>query len=286
MADPASNRSGVPKRVGDYYDQMYDAELARLTQYSPIEYAVTARYLERFIPAGSTVADVGVGGAQYSELLARRGCRVHLVDVSERLLRHAVEHLTKAGLAAQVADVHHVSATKLGVFDDQVLDAALMLGPFYHLTSLDDRRQASMEAHRVLRPGGLLFAAGINRLAFLRDNFRMLPELSGTRSAFAADAAQGWYERYLQDGNLDPEHAPPIGVAHLTTVDEFRSVFEGLFEEEVLAGTESFAAVWQDRLAGWKPDEQRAWLDLIEQTGRTPEGLAAADHFLFIGRRV
>lgn len=286
-ADHAPKSGSDPKRVGDYYDrQIYDAELARLTKDSPIEYRITARYLERLVLRDSVVADVGVGGGQYSELLARRGCRVHLVDISERLLRNAAGRLTNAGLAAPIAGVHRLSGTDLRDFDDQMLDAALMLGPFYHLTAQEDRRRAAMEAHRVVRPGGLLFAAGINRLAFLRDNFRLLPDLSGTRSAFRRDAALGWYERYLQDGNLDPGHAPPIGTAHLTTIEEFRTLFQGLFEEEILAGVESFAAVWQDKFAGWDADEQEIWLDLIEKTGRTAEGLGAADHFLFIGRRV
>jgi SAM-dependent methyltransferase len=287
VSDPDSKRIGDPDRVGDYYDQqIYDAELSRLTKYSPIEYRITARYLERMIPAGALVADIGVGGGDYSELLARRGCRVHLVDVSQRLLDHVVDRLADAGLFGQIAAIHHISATALAAFDDQVLDAALMLGPFYHLTSPHERARAAMEAHRVVRPGGILFAAGINRLAFLRDTFRLLPDLAGAHSAFVSDVASGWYGRYLHDGNLDPVHAPPIGLAHFTTVEEFRALFHGLFEEVALAGTESFAAVWQDKLASWGPSEEEAWLDIIEKTGRTPEGLGAADHFLFIGRRV
>jgi hypothetical protein len=35
------------------------------------------------------------------------------------------------------------------------------------------------------------------------------------------------------------------------------------------------------------PAEQgELWLDLVEQTGTTPEGLGASDHFLFVGRKV
>ncbi len=28
-----------------------------------------------------------------------------------------------------------------------------------------------------------------------------------------------------------------------------------------------------------------AWLDLVEQTGKTPDGLGISDHFLYIGRK-
>jgi hypothetical protein len=66
------------------------------------------------------------------------------------------------------------------------------------------------QAARILKPGGLLFAAGINRLAYLRDFFRLFPYVVLQRKAF--------YEQYLRDGNPDPEHAPPIGFAHLSTI--------------------------------------------------------------------
>src|SRR5579864_315878 len=73
-------------------------EMVRLEKYAPIEYAITRRYLLRYIPEGATVADIGVGVGHYSELLASRGSNVHLVDVASRLLIAAQERLTKAGL--------------------------------------------------------------------------------------------------------------------------------------------------------------------------------------------
>jgi SAM-dependent methyltransferase len=111
-----------------------------------------------------------------------------------------------------------------------------MLGPLYHLCALQARRQAVTEAARILKPGGLLFAAGINRLTYLRDFFRLFPHVvSRDRKAF--------HEQYLRDGNLDAEHAPPIGLAHLSTYAEFRALFAPEFEELALAGVESFSAV-------------------------------------------
>lgn len=54
-------------------------------------------------------------------------------------------------------------------------DVVLLLGPLYHLTSFADRRKAISEAHRVLRPGGLLLAAGISRLAVSLDGISGAP---------------------------------------------------------------------------------------------------------------
>ncbi len=63
--------------VGRYYDDViFEAERVRLERDFPVELAITRRRLERHIPDGSMVAEIGVGGAVYSELLARRGCRL------------------------------------------------------------------------------------------------------------------------------------------------------------------------------------------------------------------
>jgi hypothetical protein len=133
------------------------------------------------------------------------------------------------------------------------------------------------EAWRILKPGGLLFAAGINRLGYLRDFFSRFPHVVLDRRVF--------HQRYLRDGNLDPEHAPPIGFAHLSSIDEFRGLFAADFVELALVGVESFSAASQAVLHDLAPAEAEAWLDLIAQTGATPEGLGISDHFLYIGRR-
>ena len=152
-----------------------------------------------------------------------------------------------------------------------------MLGPLYHLCDPEARRQAVSEAARILKPGGLLFAAGINRLSYLCELLRESPHLAVERRAF--------HEQFLRDGNLDPEHAPPIGFAHLSTCAEFRALFASRFEELALVGVESFSTVWQTSLNDLPPAETEAWLDLIERTGQTAEGLGQSDHFLYAGCR-
>jgi SAM-dependent methyltransferase len=264
--------------VARYYDTaIFEAELTRLTGDFAVEAAITLRWLERFAPAGGEVAEIGVGGGLYSEFLARKRCRLHLVDVSERLLHAAADRLRAAGLGEFIAAIARESATSLTSLETGAFDAVLMLGPLYHLCALDARQQAVAEAARILKPGGLLYAAGINRLSYLRDFFRLFPHVVCERKAF--------HEQYLRDGNLDPEQAPPIGFAHLSTYAEFRELFQSAFEELALVGVESFSAAWQTTLHDLPAEEAEAWLDLIEATGQTAEGLGFSDHFLYIGRR-
>jgi SAM-dependent methyltransferase len=265
-------------RVGRYYDEViFEAETKRLEDLFPVEFAITARQLERWIPEGAMVAEVGVGGGQYSELLARRGCRLHLVDVSQRLLEATVARLRAGGLQTQLIGSNCASATELDYLPAQAFDAVLLLGPLYHLDTLAARQKAMREAARVLKREGLLFAAGINRLAYLRDLFREAPHKVLARSTF--------HEQFLRDGKLDPEHAPPIGYAHLTTVAEFKDLFADDFAEAAFLAIESFSGPWQQSWTALPAPEAAAWLDLIERTATMPEAMGITDHFLYIGRR-
>ncbi len=264
--------------TGQHYSQsVFDFEITRLTELCPVEFAVTKRMLERWIPAGAAVAEIGVGVGHYSEHLARRGCRIHLIDVSRRLLDTAAQRLREAGLGGQVLGADVLSATNLGVMTAGSFDAVLALGPLYHLREFAERQQAVSEAERILKPGGVLYAAGINRLPYFRDLFRESPQKAAERRAF--------HEQFLEDGNVDPDHAPPLGFGHLSTVAEFRELFARRFEQLLLVGVESFTAAWQSNLRGLAADEVEAWIDLVERTGVTPEGLGASDHFLFVGRK-
>jgi SAM-dependent methyltransferase len=269
--------TGKTYGTSDLVTHGYDYEVVRLDQHAPVERAITTRYLDRHIQDGSVVADIGVGAGHYSEGLARRGCSLHLVDVSERLLETTVQRLRDAGLGERIGGVYHASATDLSFLPTGCCDAVLLLGPLYHLGDAGERRIAIDEAARILRPGGLVFAAGINRITYLWDLLHNDPDCGAARAEFLA--------RYMQDGNFDPpvKGFPPT--VHLATAEEFRSEMGTAFKQVAMVGTESFAGKLEQKFLSASPESQAVWLYLVEQTGPTPEGLGITDHFLFIGRR-
>jgi len=264
------------ERVGREYDAL-DYENVRLDTGSAIEYAITTRYLRRYVPDGATVVDVGVGVGHYSDGLARRGCEVHLVDVSQRLLDAAASRLEAAGLGDHILSAQRASATDLSHLSDACCDIVLLLGPLYHLLTGEERRSAIAEAARLLHTGGFVFAAGINTLTYLRDVIRNDPDDFGRRPAYFLD-------RLCRDGTLETSGGQP-GTMHTTTVSAFRAELSPPFFEVVLAGVESFASKHEPEYHRASLDAKAALLDLIERTGATPEGLGATSHYLFIGRR-
>jgi SAM-dependent methyltransferase len=57
-------------------------------------------------------------------------------------------------------------------------DVVLLLGPLYHVHERSDRDRTLAEARRVVRPGGLIAVAAINRFASLFDGLDLI-ELVG-----------------------------------------------------------------------------------------------------------
>jgi ubiquinone/menaquinone biosynthesis C-methylase UbiE len=89
-----------------------------------------------------------------------RGYRVHLVDVVPGHVRAALE---QGLVTAEVGDARRLTQA------DASVDAVLLLGPLYHLVGRAERIAALAEAHRVLRPGGVVLAAAIGRFMAVLD---------------------------------------------------------------------------------------------------------------------
>jgi sterol 24-C-methyltransferase len=101
---------------------------------------------------GAEVLDAGCGYAHVAIHLARRGLRVHGIDVVDRHIEKGRRNAKAAGLEATVSvqkmDYHH-----LDVFADKTFDGAYTMETFVHAT---DPEQALSEFYRVLKPGGTL----------------------------------------------------------------------------------------------------------------------------------
>ncbi|MEU7244815.1 class I SAM-dependent methyltransferase [Streptomyces sparsogenes] len=153
----------IAPEVMTFYASTID-EATRLSSSADgrLEMVRTQEILRRHMPpAPARVLDVGGGPGTHARWLAEDGYHVHLVDP---VPRHIEQARGIKGCTAELGDARELTAGR------ESYDVVLLLGPLYHLLERDQRDQTLAEAYRVLRPGGLLAAAGINRYASLFEH--------------------------------------------------------------------------------------------------------------------
>lgn len=144
----------LDERIRDYYEDQFD-ESARLTTRSaqgPLEHQRVQELIGQHL-TGGRIIDIGGGAGVHARSLLDGGHQVTLVDP----VRSHVRSAAQLGVDAQIGDARSLPFTEDG------FDAALLLGPLYHLADRADRLQALGEAARVVRSGGWVFAAGLSR---------------------------------------------------------------------------------------------------------------------------
>ena len=142
------------KYLNEFYNN-YDEDSRLLQRHGSVEFLTTMRYIEKYIKPGDRVIEIGAGTGRYSHALARQGYTVDAVE----LIGHNIEVFRKNTLPSENITITQGNAFDLSTFQDSKYDITLLLGPLYHLYSIEDKRQALREAIRVTKPGGIVFAA-------------------------------------------------------------------------------------------------------------------------------
>ena len=236
----------------------------------PLELERTKELILRHLPSGGSllVLDVGGGPGVYSTWLMDAGHQVQLVDP---VLLH-VEQASAAGIEAKVGDAR---ALQQG---DSTVDVVLLLGPLYHLQDAGDRDRALCEARRVLRPGGLLFAAAISRFAALLDMLVRLDNLNDAVMPIVAEAVRTGVFRGGQEVFTN---------AYFHLPSQLRREVEaaGFAEAQIynIEGPGFLVDNFEERWAD--PARREVLLDAARLVESEAEVLAAASHLLAVARR-
>lgn len=167
--DPLKKKTpSKPKHPICYYSEWQGEEHRLFTEPSGIiERLRTLSIMGRFLPQPpATIYDIGGGAGVYAFPLSEQGHRVHLIDFTPLHIDLAKKHMDESGIQLEecvTGDARQLTAP------DQSADAALLLGPLYHMKKAKDRQQALCEASRILKPGGILLAVAISRFAVYHD---------------------------------------------------------------------------------------------------------------------
>jgi SAM-dependent methyltransferase len=249
------------------------AEHTRLTARPSLELLRTRLLLERFLPpAPARVLDVGGGTGVYASWLAGRGYQVHLIDP---VPLHVEQAAAAGGFTAARGDARDLAEPAASY------DAALLLGPLYHLTERPDRLAALAGACRAVCSGGIVAAAVISRYASTFDGFfRGFLDKPGFAALMTEDLRTG-------------QHRNPAGHPEFFTTAYFHDR-DGVAAEVTESGLRLLAVLpvegplyWapgiQDRLAD--PAQRDLILHTLTAMESDPAIAGATAHLLAIGQR-
>jgi ubiquinone/menaquinone biosynthesis C-methylase UbiE len=273
-----SNSDSQSRIVGYYGEADEDSRLR--TGWFRLEHARTQELILRHMPpAPATIIDAGGGSGAYAFWLAERGYQVHLIDFVPK-------HVEQARAASAKQAQHPLASAEVGdarrlAHAEGSADAVLLLGPLYHLVEREDRLACLREAHRVLRPGGLLWGAGISHFASLLDSL--------THGFFDDPKFAPIVERDLEDS----QHRNPTGNPLYFTDAYFHR--PGEMSRELLAAGFQVVEIVAIEGPGWlaqdfdrlwsNPTQRERLLNAVRKIEREPSILGATAHIMAIGRK-
>lgn len=182
----------------------------------------------------------------------------------------------------KVRDYYEAGGARHLPLPDASMDCALPMGPLYHLREEESRMQALNEARRVLRPGGMLFAAGISKYS------------SATWALSAYGAANDYiddpaYMAMLREELLTGMHNKPS--AYNCLCDAYFHTPEGFKAEAEKAGFEVTHLFAIEGCAWLTPALAEKWatpacrenlLTLVRLTEEEPSLMGLSPHFLAV----
>jgi SAM-dependent methyltransferase len=163
---------------------------------------------------------------------------------------------------------------------DGFADAAGLLDPLYHLAERDKRIKCLREALRVLKAGGILFAASINRF------------VSSFEGVFKALFADPEFVKLAAHDLETGQHLPAAGSHYFATAyfhrpEEFQDeILKAGFSLNGLLGLEGPFWLLKEFDDIWKTNEGRTHiLRLAKELEGEPSLLGASAHLLAVARR-
>lgn len=142
------------KALTEFYSG-YDEDSRLLSKHGSVEFLTTMRYIEKYLRPGMRILEIGAATGRYSHTLARRGYTVDAVE----LVEHNIAIFKTNIQPGENITITQGNAKELHMFGDSTFDLTLLLGPMYHLFTVEEQHKALSEAIRVTRPGGVVMVA-------------------------------------------------------------------------------------------------------------------------------
>jgi S-adenosylmethionine-dependent methyltransferase len=265
----------MPDDISDikkYYRENVEQEDGRLERHQ-VERDVTWRFLDKYLPVKGNILEIGCATGVYTIPLAKRGYHVTAVDVTPELLAECEKNISGNGLGTR-AVCCLADARDLSTVPGRNYDAALIMGPLYHLVLQEDRERALREIYHRLKPGGILFSALVSRYGIWNSVLFSQPHMIEAQDDVWSNIKYGH----------DSDHpSPDIHFrAYMADPAEIAGLHRKIgFKKLVLAGVEATGI--SQIYSGLEERQKKLWLDLFFALSTEKSIIGASPHLLYIG---
>jgi ubiquinone/menaquinone biosynthesis C-methylase UbiE len=238
------------------------------------EFIITTRTLDNFIQPHHKILELGAGTGIYSFYFAEKGNTVIATDIVPKHVSIIENKLSLRNDSKLNIKAKEVNATDLSCFEAEIFDIVLCLGPMYHLTSDKDREKCLQESLRVLKKGGILATAYINKHYILNSvmtsNKKYLTKKFIDKILDTGVIREGEKECFWTD-------------AYFSTPSEMELALER-FQTQVIdhIATDSLSPFHREFINSLNEQELDSWIYYIEKSCREKSILGISNHSLLI----
>ena len=267
-----------PPALEAYFDQFGDNEWSRFDRFAlgAIQEHIHNLYLQRFVPRGSRVLEIGAGPGRFTQTLHRLGCRVVVGDMSEVQLALNRRYGAERGFASSVEDYKKLDICDLSTLPAASFDVVVAYGgPLSYV--FERRDDAVKSCHRVLKSKGVLLASVMSLWGTLHRHLAALRDLPLWSMA-----------NIVETGDLTPENDPTSPhKCHLFRSSELKELLEhNGFAVEAVAASNALSTNLEPLLAELReqPERWQALLDLESEATDEPGYVDGGTHLIVAAR--
>ena len=254
----------------NYYNEYDEEGRLQNNRVGMVEYLTTRRYLDPLLTKNCKIAEIGAGTGRYSVTLAKECYDVTAVE----LVPHNLDILRSKLDGSEKIKTFQGNALDLNMLEDNAYDITLLLGPMYHLYTIEDQKKALSEAMRITKSDGYVFVA------------YCMVDPSVLTGIFKNNKVQ----QSIEDGLIDTEtfetFFPPHGVFKLYTRDEIFELTEELNAERLhFLATDGYACHMREAIDKMDNETYELYLKYHFKTCERQDLIGLSHHTLDVLRK-
>lgn len=255
------------KIIIDYYSNYNEDERATKDKAHSVEFLTTKKYIEKNLKDGDRILEVGAGTGAYSIYYASKGYQVDSVELSLSNLKVLREKITSNMNIRAIEG----NALDLSMYDNEMFDITLVLGPLYHLFTEEEKKKAVEEAIRVTKKDGYIY------IAYLTNDAVFISYCLKKHHLLETD-------RICSDNYKIKDI--PEEIFSVFYVQEFNKLMSNYNVEHITdVATDGLSSILRDYVNELSEEEFKVWLDYHYSTCERKDLQGYSNHMLYIGRK-